>query len=307
MNFKKIIRAWSIFAEQPVGKKLIRFFRTVLVIGIFVFLVYQLHKIGWLAIIKALPVNPWFYLLFLLAYLALPVSEQFIYRLSLNFTFWEGFKVFMIKKILNVDVVAYSGEAYFFAWGKKHLDVSDKYLFNVVKDNNIISSFASTLTAIILLSVLTYLGQINFLDFITISHTTIITIGVLVLVVLFLAIYFRKRIIAFDTLTAIKIFGIHELRIITVYGLEILMCVAALPEIPVNIWFTFLAIKVISSRIPFLPSQDILLLGIYAKVTELYHIPQAEIMAVYLMITALGKVLNLVLYSIFQIKPQKSS
>lgn len=304
MDYKKIIQAWRSFAESPLGKQVIKLIRISVVIGIFVFLFFQLNKIGWLAILKALPTNPWFYVLFLLAYLALPISEQFIYRLSLKFSFWQGFKVFMIKKILNVDVVAYSGEAYFFAWGKKHLDVTSKYLFNVVKDNNIISSFASTLTAVLLLATLTYFGQINFLNFFTISSTSLIIIGLLALLVLFLAFYFRKKIIAFNSSTALKIFAIHELRIIVVYGLEVLMCVAALPLIPINIWFTFLAIKVISSRVPFLPSQDILLLGIYAKVAELYQVPQAEIMAVYLMITALGKLLNIALYAIFQLDNQ---
>jgi len=272
-----------------------------LTVAILIFLIVQLNEIGWVDILKSLPTNPLFYLLFLLRFLSLPISEQFIYRLSLKFTFWEGFKVFMIKKILNTDVVAYSGEAYMFAYGKKKWKISDKYLFNVVKDNNIISAFTSTMTGVAILIVLIYFGQVNFLEFITISTTAIVGIIVFILAILFLALFYRKKVIAFDTPTTVKIFSIHQVRLILVYALDLLQYVVALPLVPLDIWFTFVAIQIIYSRIPFLPSQDILLLGIYAKVSEMYDVSQAEIMAVFLMIYALTRLLNLVLYAWFSL------
>lgn len=302
MNLEQIKKNWKVFAESPNGKNILKGLKWSMTIGVLAFLFYQLNEIGWYSILTSLPTNPLFYLLFLSWYFALPVSEQFIYRLSIDFTFWEGFKVFMIKKILNSDIIAYSGEAYLFAYGNQNWSLDNKKLFHVVKDNNIISAFTSTLTAVVLLVVLVYFGQINFLDFITMSTTTLSVIVGLVVLVLGLAFYYRKKVIAFDTPTTLKIFSIHQVRLIFVYGVEVLYCIAALPSIPVNIWFTFLAIRIIFTRIPFLPSQDILLLGVYATVTELYDIPQAEIIAVYLMITALVRLLNLLFYGVFSLK-----
>ena len=205
----------------------------------------------------------------------------------------------MIKKILNSDVIAYSGEAFLFGYGKQFWKEKTQYIFNVIKDNNIISAFTSTMTAILLLTILTYFGQVNFLEFLTINTGTMIGIGVFAIVVIGAGLFFRKRIISFDTPTTLKIFGIHQSRILLVYTLDVLQCIVALPLIPYDIWFTFLAIQIIYTRIPFLPSQDILLLGVYAKITEIYDFPQAEIMAVYLMIAALTKLLNLGFYSFF--------
>ncbi len=299
MAIQSIKKSWKRFSESKRGKQVIKLTRRLITLIIFIYLFYKLNQIGWVDILKSFPTSIWFYFVFLLSYILLPVSEQFIYRLSLNFGFWEGLRVFIIKKIFNLDLVSYSGEAYFFAWGKQHLDVTDKYLFNVVKDNNIISSFASTLTSILFILALNHYGQIDFLDFFTISKTALLVITIGVCILIALGLYYRKRLIAFDTATTLKIFAVHELRILTMYGLDILMCIIVLPEVPVSMWFTCLAIKVISSRVPFLPSQDILLLGIYASIAEQYGVLQVEIMAIYVAITALSKLMNIMMYAGF--------
>jgi len=301
LTIQSITQSWKRFSESARGKRIIKYTRRIVVLAIFSYLFYKLNQIGWLEILQSLPSSPLFYLIFILSYILLPISEQFIYRLSLNFGFWEGFRVFVIKKILNLDLVSYSGEAYFFAWGKQRLNVTNKYLFYVVKDNNIISSVASTLTAILMVLTLSYYGQIDFLRFFTVSKLTLIIIVAIVLLLLILGFRYRKKLIAFNRSTTLKIFMIHELRIIAMYGLDILMCYIALPEVPLSMWFTCLAIKVISSRIPFLPSQDILLLGIYADIAKQYGILQAEIMAVFITIAALSKLLNALLYGILSV------
>ncbi|MGB1217325.1 MAG: hypothetical protein ACPG5P_05590, partial [Saprospiraceae bacterium] len=148
LSFQKRIQT---FGESRTGKILSKVFKYTFQAGIFAYLIYQLSQIGWMNVLKTLPVNPLFYILLLVHYFVLPVSEQFIYRLSLNFGFWEGVKIFVKKKILNADVYAYTGEAYFYVWGKKNLDEDHKHIFNVIKDNNIISSIASTFMAAVLL------------------------------------------------------------------------------------------------------------------------------------------------------------
>jgi len=156
MNFQQIKQKWQTFWRSERGKSTAKILRYILLVVIVVYLIYQLTVIGWGEVWRNLPTNPLFYLLFLVMHFILPSTELFIYRLSLRLPLWEGFKVFTKKKVLNSDVLGYSGEAYFYVWGKKHLKENDKYIFNVIKDNNIISSFASTLMAVLLLTIFTY-------------------------------------------------------------------------------------------------------------------------------------------------------
>ena len=55
----------SAFKESKNGKIFGKVFKYVFHIGIFAFLIYQLTTIGWMNVVKALPVTPWFYLLLL--------------------------------------------------------------------------------------------------------------------------------------------------------------------------------------------------------------------------------------------------
>src|SRR5699024_9745434 len=97
--------------------------RYVLQIGIIGYLIYKLYEIGFANVTEALPLNPLFYLLFILIYFSLPVSEIFIYRIGWSFNSFKAFLVFVQKKVLNTDVLGYSGEFYLFYWAKDKLKV----------------------------------------------------------------------------------------------------------------------------------------------------------------------------------------
>lgn len=270
--------------------------------GIIAFLVWQILHIGWQEVLKSLPTNPLFYLIFLLLYFALPISEQFIYRMSLNFGFWEGLKVFIQKKVLNADVLGYSGEAYFYVWGKKHLKEEHKYIFNVIKDNNIISSFASTLLAIILLTIFIRVSEVDFLEVIKVSKNVVIAVVLTAIIVIFLGVYFRKYIISMNRNMALKVFSIHVCRIIFVYSLEILQWMIVLPLIPLHIWFVFLSAKIIASRLPFIPSQDLLFVSISLEMSKYMDISGAGIAGIMVANNFLTKIINFILYSYFSKK-----
>ncbi|MDX1639084.1 MAG: hypothetical protein R3281_14025, partial [Balneolaceae bacterium] len=186
------------------------------------YLLYQLTDIGWQRVWQSLPVTPWYYILFLFLYFALPVSEQFIYGTLLRFSFWQGFPVFIQKKIYNTDVLGYSGEAYLFIWARKHLDESSGYIFGVIKDNNIISSLCSTLVAVVLLSIFLYVGHVNLGELISINRTYLyIGLGT-ILFLLGTLVYFRNYVISMPFNTASRIFGIHLARLVFVYTVEII-------------------------------------------------------------------------------------
>lgn len=299
MNFNLFREQWRSFWNTPFGKVLAKAIRYGFAAGIIAFLLYQITEIGWGRVWESLPVTPWFYILLLLLYFALPVSEQFIYRLSLNFSFWEGFRVFIQKKIYNADVLGYSGEAYFYFWGKKHLGEDDGYILRIIKDNNILSSITSTLTAIVLLSIFLYVGRVNLGELFDISRVTVILIIFIAILAISLLFIFRRHIIFMDMNTALKIFGIHQARLLFVYTLEIVQWMVVLPEVPLYIWFTFISVRIIASRIPFLPNQDMVFVAASLEVSKYLAVSEAAIAGIMLTSNVLTKVMNIVLFSIF--------
>jgi len=302
LNFKKLKENWSTFRTGKRGKSILKALQYLFVAAIAGYLVYQLTEIGWQRVWKSLPTTPWFYLLFLFLYFALPVSEQFIYSTSLNFSFWQGFPVFIQKKIYNTDVLGYSGEAYFFIWARKHLKETDGYILRVIKDNNIISSVTSTLVAAVLLTIFLYVGQINIQRLFNFDRTYLYLGALAVVALLGMLVYFRKYVISMNFETASKISAIHLARLIFVYSVEIIQWMIVMPEVPLYIWFTYMAVKIISTRIPFIPSRDLLFIGASLEISKFLNVSDAGIAGILLASNVLSKLMNLGLYLFLAVK-----
>jgi hypothetical protein len=299
IDFEQLKIYWTDFWQSPKGKILSSILKYTLIAAVLGYLIYQLAGIGWAKVYTSLPVTPWFYVLFVILYFALPVSEQFIYRLSLNFSFWEGFKIFIKKKVLNADVMGYSGEALFYFWAKDTLKEDAGYILAVIKDNNIISSLTSTITAIVLLSIFLYVGEINIRQILDIGSFTVVLIVFIVLLIIGLLIYFRNYVISLDAETVLKIFGIHQARILLVYTLEIVQWMVVLPTVPLYVWFTFLSIRIIASRLPV--SQDLLFVSISIEISQYVDVSNSSIAGIMLASTVLSKVMNLFLYLLLMV------
>lgn len=297
-NFQQTKQKWRTFWGSEGGKSTAKTLRYLLLAVIVGYLIYQLTAIGWREVWRNLPTHPLFYLLFFVMHFILPSTELFIYRLSLRLPFWEGFKVFTKKKVLNSDVLGYSGEAYLYVWCKKHLKENDKYIFNVIKDNNIISSFASTLMAIVLLTIFTYTGQVNLSEIIHINQNVVIGVVALAVVAIFVGIYFREYIISMRRGMALKIFGIHISRIALIYSLEVFQWMIVLPLVPLQVWLLFLSAKIISSRLPFIP-QDPIFAVFSLELAKYLTVSGAAIAGIIIVNNFMTRSLNLILYSYF--------
>ncbi len=301
MDIKSTAQAVQEWFKTPKGVKVSKIIRYIFLGAIISFLIYQLSQIGFRELWDALPRTIWFYIIFFILYFTLPVTEQFIYRLSLQFNFWDGFKVFTKKKVLNHEVVGYSGEAYFYLWAKENLKESPKKILQVIKDNTIISSLASTLTALVLLVVFSFFVNVNLFDGHWLDPTTLI-IGGIILVILFVLLFiFRKQIISVDKKTAWKMFFIHEMRIFWIYTLEVIQWIIVIPSVPIYVWLTFLSVKIISSRIPFLPNKDLLFISASVGIAQYVEISEAAIAGILLCSNVLSKILNLFFFVLFSV------
>jgi len=133
--------------NTPRGRRILRVVQTAFTIGIVLFLVWKLRAVEFQEVLQGLPKSPGFYVLLVALYFLLPTIQILAYRSVWDFRLGAGIKAFIKKRILNKDVLGYSGEVYLFAWAQKHVDLSRRALLESVRDMNIISAAASTLMA----------------------------------------------------------------------------------------------------------------------------------------------------------------
>lgn len=301
MNINKVNKIrdrWSEFFKTRRGKSLAKWARRLFLVAMIVWLAYQLTEIGWGKVWHSLPVDPLFYILLLTMYVALPISLIFVYQQVWKFPKLKAFLVFLLMKVYNQNVVGYSGEVYLYLWARKNVAVKDIKILKDIKDNSILSSISSTIIAVGLLSAFILTDQVKLFQWLPTNNSWYITAGIVVFIILGFVIYkFRHFIISMPLKTAGTIFAIHSFRFLFVQFIQILQWHVELPKIPLHIWFTFVALQLIMSRIPFLPNQDLLFFGASIKLTGMLHIPEAEFAGLLLANQVVGKIISFVLFS----------
>lgn len=291
-------QAVSAFFKTDRGKTIAKILRYIFQGGVIIFLIYQLTNIGWHDFLKSLPTQPSFYLLFLLIFFALPITEIFTYNLSWDLSFREGIPIFLKKRVFNKSVMEYSGELQLFTWARQKFHISDKEVFRVIRDNNIMSSVASTFVAFSLLLAFLLGDQITLMKYLR-NNSNIITIaGVAFISVILLAVAyrFRKYFFSMSKKVALSVCGIHILRLIILNIAQVLQWHIVMPKIPLRIWFTFLSLQIILNRIPFLPNKDLIFIGTSLEVSKLINVSSAGLAGILVTHGVLEKITNVILY-----------
>jgi hypothetical protein len=272
--------------------------RVLFFVGVVSWLIVRLSGIGWVEVWAERPRTPWFYVIWLGLYVQLPLVEAAIYRVVWKLPVRESLPPILRKRALNQDVVSYSGEAYFFVWARKRLGLSDLQVAGTLKDNAIASSLASWTAAVLLIGVFLYTGQIVLADLLGNQDPLYVTVGVvLAAVVVALGIQFRRSLFTLRPRTVLGLFGAHLGRfLVLVYVLQILQWWVVLPEAPLSVWATMLAVMTIINRIPLIPSKDLVGIGAVLGMTQLLAASEATIAAMLLVRSVLDKSLNLGLF-----------
>lgn len=294
MKLRSIGNSITTFFQSPTGKRVLKWAQRFINVAVMVWLVYELTNIGWLKVWQSLPTQPLFYVLFLFLFFQLPLFEVLIYRLTWKFDAWKSVPIFLMKRVYNKDVLGYSGEVYFYLWARKTIEeLSDREIFKTIKDNNIISSIASTLVSILLLSIFFFTDQIKIVDWLTQQNQAYLWGGVLLIVVIFiLLIRFRHFVISMPLKTAYSIFGIQMFRLLIGQAFNVAMYVIVMPETPYYVWFTLLSVEIILTRIPFLPNRDLIYVAMSIGIAEGMAVSTSGIAAITLARSVLNKVFN---------------
>ena len=281
-------------------------FRYAIQAGIIGYLAYQLYDIGWEKLVNSLPAEPLFYLLYGLIYFSLPIAEIFIYKLKWPLKWKAALPIFIQKKVLNTDVVGYSGELYLYHWAKNNLPLQPKDIAKYIKDNNVLSSIASTFITIVLLYYFVTQGYINIYDYLNeIDSLTGVAIVIGILILGGLVYRFSKFIFSLGWKDSLKVFGLHSSRIILINVLQILQWEVAKPEISMAVWFTLAVILIVSTRVPFLPSTDVLFVTVALQVSGMLDVPNDLLAGILTANLVMKRILNIVTYFIANLYKQE--
>ncbi len=277
--------------------------RRILMLGVVVLLIRSLYGVGWANVWEDIPTQPLFYLIFVGMYLGLPVAESFIYRIIWGASFSDIFPVLIKKRVFNKEVLNYSGEANLFLWAKDKLDKSRREILVDIKDNTIVSSLASMLVSLTLLSTFLLIGVIPFELLLGKVHVGWILGGGFCLAMLIaLAIRFRKTVISLPARIIRTLFGIHIGRLLFVQSLQILQWMTVMPDVPIVAWFIPLSVQIVTQQIPFMPSKDLLVAAAAPAFAGWIDVSASGMTSMLLVTAALDKLVNFVLFSYLSIK-----
>ena len=91
---------------------------------------------------------------------------------------------------------------------------------------------------------------------------------------------------------------------IILYAAQILQWHIVLPDISLEVWFTFLSVNIVISRIPFLPSQDLVATGTNIEVAKVLNSPVAAVTGLFIVHNVLDKILNLAFFIYYSWREQ---
>ncbi len=294
MDIPPILERWRAFAGTAAGKRLLRVLRGVFLVAIIGVLIYQIWKIGWDRLLHALPSEPAFYVLLLAMYFLLPVTEAMIYGRIWSMPPWQCIAVMIRKRVLNMDVLGYSGEVYLFMWAKDRVQLARKAVMGVIKDNLITSSVSSLLSASLLIGGVLLSAPLALGEVVEIPGPLYVGLGVLVAVFIGVLVYrFRHEIFSLSRRTLAILTAAHVSRFLVGFVLQVASWWVVLPDVPFETWAILLVVFVVINRTPFVPSSDLVFVSAGASITPYLDAPVASVVGMLLVSSAVNRLLSL--------------
>ena len=279
---------------------MLRTTQALLALGVLGLLAYSLKGVDWSTLRTELPANPLFYLLFTLFYLWLPLSEMVAYRVIWPLHAWKTLPIFIKKRIYNREIFQYSGEVFFFTWARRQVDRPSLDIARDIRDQNIVSSAASTVVALALVVAFLSLGKTSLTAWVgprgmpLLIAGTVVTLGLVAL-----GIRFRRHIFAMAPGTALVIVGIHAGRFALEQAVQIAMWAVAIPEVPLRVWYTYAALSLVISRLPLVTNRDLLFASLGITLAAGMAIPVEKVAALMLVVAGLGKAVTIAFFAGF--------
>ena len=207
-----------------------------------------------------LPRSPAFWLVFALWYLAGPFSEWIIYSRLLQRP--RGcFTALLRKLVCNELLLGYLGEAYFYAWARRRKlgrQAAAPSPFNAIKDVSILSAMVGNGVTFVLLVAVWPIVRSTPLG---LENGSIVLSLSVVLLTSMVAMLFRRRIFALPRQDLRFITAMHLARVIVSTLLLAVLWHMVLPQVALSLWAFFAVLRLLVSRLPFLPNKDVIFAG----------------------------------------------
>ena len=217
---------------------------------------WHLGDEGLTGILDNPPADPGFWLMFAAFYLSVPVADWLIFR-----RLWGlpagGLVPLMKKRVSNDLLLGYSGEVYFYAWARQHLNL-DASPFGAVKDVTILSAMMGNVATLVLLVVATPL-LVNLLPQMNLGMdpTSLIGSAIVVMVSSSAVMLFRRRLFSLTRLELRYVAWMHIGRIAVGVMISAVMWHLALPAVALGWWLVLATLRQLITRLPLIPNKDI--------------------------------------------------
>ncbi|MBD3774174.1 MAG: hypothetical protein IE921_11415 [Rhodobacteraceae bacterium] len=218
---------------------------------------YQVRELDFAEVRAMIPSSPLFWILFVVSYLAGPASEWIIFR-----RLWNvgpgAFAALVRKLIYNEMLVGYLGEVYFYGWARRTLTLAATP-FGAVKDVAVLSALAGNVMTLVFLAVAFPLVRILPLQ----DHATAIGWSLAFVVLTSIAVMmWRGAIFSLDRAELRFVLWMHIARILATTALSALLWHLVLPEVALAWWLVLATIRLLISRLPFVPNKDVVFAGV---------------------------------------------
>ncbi|WP_447725768.1 hypothetical protein [Sphingomonas koreensis] len=220
---------------------------------VFAMVGFQLLHFGFGRLLELLPSAPAVFLLLLAIHVALPVSEWFIYRRLWSFPA-SGVAPLFRKAVINDLVFSYGGELYLYDWARSR--VRDGVApFQAIKDVCILSAMVGNIATVVMLVVtapwLAKMLPVSY--FAPLLSSALLLLGIASLVGIF-----RNRVFSLTRGDIYFVCAVHAVRIALTVLLAAALWAWLLPEIPFVQLFGLQALRLLVSRLPLIPNDELL-------------------------------------------------
>lgn len=212
----------------------------------------QLAQIDLSRVAAIVPTSPLFWLVYAISYFAGPLGDYLIFR-----RLWQipvaGFFALLRKLIGNELITGYVGDLYFYTWARQRTAMTSAP-FGAVKDVAILSAMAANAVTLVLMA-LAYplLDQLH----LGIDSTAFFGSVALMLVISSGVLFFRKTLFSLPADDLWHVTFVQTARVIATLVLTGVCWHLALPAESVELWVLLSAMRMLLSRLPFLPNKDV--------------------------------------------------
>ena len=226
-------------------------------ITVLVAVVLQIRTLNLGEVEALLPVSAAFWLTFALYYAAPIVSEWAIFR-----RLWRippsGLVALTRKHIGNEVLLGYGGDVYFYIWARRRSQMVGAP-FGAIKDVAILSAVVGNAATLAMMALAyPFLGELQWgLDGTAFYLSTFMLVATSLA-----ALLFRRRLFSLPAGELRFVVGVHTLRILVTTALTGLMWHLVLPEVQLGWWVLLAALRLLLSRLPFLPDKDLAFAGL---------------------------------------------